>query len=323
MKRFLAWTFVISGIWSGATLTAFGTPVSLGGAADYAIFGVGGLSAANKSDFEVYQSDTVVNGNVGMGPFSLLTHNIDATINGRFDYDTTASLNGKAIVVPPSGGVHQINLSTVAADARNASMVAAALVPTQTFATLTEDQVIVGNGGLNVIRVTGDVTLKKTLSLQGGASDSFVFQFTSTTTDGHDVLELSGMNMILSGGVLADNILWNLFGLGGGIDISAMAPGSQKVYGTFLAPDRDIIGDHAIVDGRLIGGGSGNLLSVHSSSEINQPQQVPDNGRTIFLLGGSLIGLFALNRRFNLIFAPEAAAASQRVFSSDGKNRRC
>lgn len=40
---------------------------------------------------------------------------------------------------------------------------------------------------------------------------------------------------------------------GGGVDIKAMADG-QKLYGKFLAPDRDILSDHGIW--RLINGGN-------------------------------------------------------------------
>ena len=40
---------------------------------------------------------------------------------------------------------------------------------------------------------------------------------------------------------------------GGGVDIEAMADG-QKSYGTFLAPDRDILSDHGIC--RMINGGN-------------------------------------------------------------------
>src|SRR6185503_18369439 len=117
------------------TPSAEALPVSLGAVEDYAIFGVGG-TVSMVSDFEVYQSGTVVNGNVGMGPYSVLTHNLDAHINGRFDYDNTSSLSGQSIVFQPTGGIHQIDLSGAAADARNAAAAAAALVPTQTFATL-------------------------------------------------------------------------------------------------------------------------------------------------------------------------------------------
>src|SRR4051794_9064159 len=67
---------------------ASAVPVSLGTAANYAVVGVGG-SASTQSSFEIYQSDTVINGNVAEGPFTNLTHGIDATVNGRWDYDTT------------------------------------------------------------------------------------------------------------------------------------------------------------------------------------------------------------------------------------------
>jgi len=117
------------------------------------------------SDFEVYQSATVINGNVGMGPYDQLTHNIDATINGRFDYDLTDSNPGSQTGTI-TGGIHQIDLSGAAADARAASADAASRAFTQTYSTLAENQVIVGSGGLNVIQVTGDVTLKKGLTLQ-------------------------------------------------------------------------------------------------------------------------------------------------------------
>ena len=50
-------------------------------------------------------------------------------------------------------------MATAVADARSASTAAAALSFTQSFATLISGQTITGSGGLNVIRVTGDVTL--------------------------------------------------------------------------------------------------------------------------------------------------------------------
>src|SRR4051812_36169704 len=55
---------------------------------NYAVLGIGGASVSVSSNFEIYQSGTVINGNVGEGPFSLVTHGIDATINGRWYFDT-------------------------------------------------------------------------------------------------------------------------------------------------------------------------------------------------------------------------------------------
>jgi hypothetical protein len=291
--RMLTVLYVVVALWLGMAPSVLATPVSLGGAANYAVLGEGG--SVNFSDFEVYQSGTVVNGNIGMGPHSDLTHNIDATIHGNFDYDTTSTLAGKT-TTGVQGSVNQINMSGIVADARTASATAAAFAPNQTFSTLTENQVITGVIGLNVIRITGDVSLKIGLTINGSAGSSFIFQFTSTTTDGHDILNLSGMTMTLTGGVTADNLLWDLNGIGnlGGININA----GSVVYGTFLAPDRDILGDHAILDGRLIGGGSGNQVSVHSSSQITSPgTNVPDASSTAMLMGLA-VGCLALARAY-------------------------
>lgn len=72
-------------------------------------------------------------GNVAEGPYTTLTHGIDATISGRWDYDVT-DIN-PLVAYPgsntPSAGFHQISLSGVAADARAAAAAGAAFTPTQ------------------------------------------------------------------------------------------------------------------------------------------------------------------------------------------------
>ncbi len=246
---------------------ALSTYVNLGQAANYAILGIGG-SSGNVSDFEVYQSGTYVLGNIGMGPYSQLTHGIDATINGNFNWDNnnTSTLNGNS-TAGVMGGVQRINMSSVVVDARAASTTAAGLTPSQTFSTLTENQIINGVSGLNVIRISDPVTLKKGLTINGPSDATFVFQLTTSAT-GH-ILTLSGMTMTLTGGFQPGNLLWDLNGLGGDVVISSGA----VVYGTFLAPDRQMLGDHAIIPtGRLIGGGSGTFLSVHSTSQVIVPE---------------------------------------------------
>ena len=75
---------------------------------------------------------------------------------------------------------------------------------------------------------------------------------------------------------------------------------NELIYGTFLAPDRDIVLDHGNVLGSIIGGGnplSKIGLSIHSGSEVSVPSRVPDNGATISLLGMGLLGLAALRRK--------------------------
>src|SRR5258707_490256 len=262
----------------GAAFAAL--PYSLGAAANYAVLGIGGNSGFH-GQIEVYQSGTVINGNVGAGPYDDWTHGIDATINGAVNYDTTD--------LPPTvtgsitGGVHQVSMASTVNAELTAEANYFALAPTTNFSTLNEDQVIVGNGGLNVIRITGDVTLKKTLTLQGTAANSFVFQLTASDATSAHELTLSGMTMILSGGVTANNVLWDMHGNGGGIVISSGA----DVDGIFLAPDRGVLVDASIVNGEVIGGGGSdandNSMSVHSTSTITN---VPEPGAGVLALLG-------------------------------------
>jgi PEP-CTERM motif len=277
-----------------ATTSALASlPFSLGQGANYAVLGLGGISSAH-GQIEVYQSGTVINGNVGAGPYADWTHGIDATINGRVDYDLTDS--APIVTGTITGGVHPVSMSGAVTDVRNASTSFAGLAPTLTLSTLSEGQTIVGNGGLNVIRITGDVTLKTTLTLQGTANDSFVFQLTAADAVSAHTLTLSGLDMNLTGGLLAQNVLWDMNGLGGGIVISS----GSVVEGIFLAPDRGVLVDASTVTGSVIGGGGyqdahSNLMSVHSTSTINS---VPEPG-TGALLGLSALTLMGLRRKHN------------------------
>src|ERR1051326_3392298 len=184
LGRFTITVLVVVAAWLGLASSAFAYTF---GGIEYAVLGIGG-NVNIESDMSIYQSATVVNGNVGEGPFTLITHGIDATINGKwyFDTNTDASSNparpeatagspcppcsgGTPVSVTGSvtGGFVSQNMAPVVQAAINQAAADSLLAPTQTFSTLSENQVIVGNGGLNVIRITGDVTLKQGLTIQG------------------------------------------------------------------------------------------------------------------------------------------------------------
>lgn len=251
--------------------------INLGAAADYVILGIGSSNANQKSQFQFYQSGSLADGNVGVGPNSTWTHGMDATISGRLDNDPT-SLPLPSITGQILGGINIVDMSSVVQDAINASAFYAGLTPTATYVGLANipGQTIVGNGGLNVIRITGNVAFKTTLTLVGGPNDMFVFQYTSADKD---PLVLSGANIILNG-VSTANVLWNLAGTGGDVTISS----SANVFGTILAPFRDITVDNATVIGSVIGGGNGAFLSIHSSAQILVPEPSTIVGGLLLLL---------------------------------------
>jgi hypothetical protein len=267
MKRYWLLAVIAAGLWAGVPSPANGSYLNLGDATQYTVLGIGG-DVSIQSDMQLYQSDTVINGNVGQGPRMNLTHGIDATVNGYWDYDLTDSNPAASgYTGNVSGGFHQKDMSSAVADARAATAFADGLAATQMFSSLQNGQIIMGTSGLNVIRITGDSTIKTSLTLQGDPSSIFIFQFRSKTAPGKAVLTLSGMTMNLWGGVQPDNIYWVFNGKGGDVKINSMAS-NQTVYGNFLAPDRNVYVDHGNVVGRLIGGGKGSTLSIHSASKI-------------------------------------------------------
>lgn len=280
---------------------------NLGSADGYAVLGIQGDTTTSKYGIEVY-AGSVVNGNVGAGPNEVWTHTMDATIKGLINEDPT--------VTPPtvtgtvSGGIHSTSMTSVPTDALTASSLIAAMAPTKTLSGLNSGDTITGTGGTNVIRITGDVSLNggsTTLNISGSASDIFIFQLTASDATSATTLDLQGVTMHLTGGVTADNILWDLNGAGGGVVISS----SANVDGYFLAPDRSILVDNAIVTGSVIGGGGAdshsNTVSVHSSSQITFPSSSPFVSTVplpsaaqggLLLLGGA--GVLGLVRRRSL-----------------------
>lgn len=258
----------MTGLFLAVAPAGFASVVNLGSAANYAVVGVGG-SVAIESDFEIYQSATVINGNVAEGPYTALTHGIDATVNGRWDYDTTDTLPTLGSGGSVSGGFHQLNLSGVSADAMAASAAAAALPFTASRSTLSDGDVINLNPGLNVIRVLNSVAISgggTKLTINGAANSSVVFQLVSSG-QGVD-LTLSGTTMILNG-IAAGNIVWNLNGFSSQKNDVTLTSGAT-LAGIFLAPQRNVIIDHGNITGEVIGGGE-NIqpgLSIHSGSTI-------------------------------------------------------
>jgi hypothetical protein len=112
-------------------------------------------------------------------------------------------------------------------EAATLSNAVAGFSPTQTFASLPNaNNPIIGNGGLNVINVTGN-SGNPTTVFQGTESDFFVINLFGN---------LSENNPMTLNGVDPAHILWNFVGTGTGNRFTTSGGGVE--YGTFLAANQ-------------------------------------------------------------------------------------
>lgn len=136
-------------------------------------------------------------------------------------------------------------------DALAANTFAAAQPPTQPpLGNVTTGTTIEGNGGQNVINITGDVNLSNLndLVFDGTAEDRFIVNIFGNLT-------LTGDAVVSGGGsVTADHILLNFVGS----NPSSITVGPiDAVSGTILAPERTMELDGSVAGG-ILGGAGGN-----------------------------------------------------------------
>ena len=160
---------------------------------------------------------------LGMGVHAQLSGGNDGGLtSGHVVYhDPTAVISGNLQNPITMTAVANSVSQSVATAAQNVSNYASSLTATQTFGTISGTTTINGNGGLNVIDATN--INNDTLTLNGSANDYFVFNITNAVQ--------TNRPMILTGGVLPGNILFNLTGTGTVFQTS----GGDVSYGTYLA----------------------------------------------------------------------------------------
>jgi choice-of-anchor A domain-containing protein len=217
----------------------------------------------------------------------------DQVVGGSIFLDTISDPSNPATVKlqhqDPSS-VFSRNLTQGVADAFALNLSVAGLAPTQTFGTLeikspnpfTIDST--DPGGMNVISLdTLTLSGAGTLTLNGGASDFFIFNITGTYTQ-------SGKSpVVLTGGITPDHVLWNF--IDGPFGAGANIGGASDAVGVFLAPFRDF----SITDSTL----NGSIITAGDLKITSQALVVPEIPTTSALLIGfaSLAGMLRLRRR--------------------------
>ncbi len=211
----------------------------------------------------------------------------NATVHGNIYTAFSGQYSGAA----PDGAV-LVDFSDVRASVDNAfynASAAAGMTPTRSFAGgITSATTVTGNGGVNVLNVAGNIA--QNLTLSGSSSDIFVVNVSGTLNLG------GGADLLVSGGVTAEHVLYNFTGAKGDISLSS----SNVVYGTLLAPTYSFSKLDGIVYGEVIGAG---VIKITSHGQIYERPFQPDvmapepGGIELFACGLSLIGVAAALRR--------------------------
>jgi len=201
-----------------------------------------------------------VAGNVGVGD-SGLARGQNSNVDGTVFVGTSASTQfGTGFIA--TGGVVTQDLSQVVSDANGASGFYQQLNPTRTFTDVKNSLTLVGNGGINVIRVRNFDYQRDTLTLRGGANDYFVFNIRGD-------FSFRNSTMRLQGGLTADHVLFNITTTGATVDIRNAR---SAIFGTILAPRGNVsYQDAANFQGAIMA----RNVSMFSRADLNNGTPLP------------------------------------------------
>jgi hypothetical protein len=316
MKSILTLTGIILVCLASPTFVHAAT-VSIGSAINYGVLGLQGNA-------NIYDSNAVVNGNVGISQGGTITNGRGATITGSVYEYSNLQLNGYCtpgncphqnfgtIDGTPAVEVSPTTLSTNDSDVASALSEIAALTPTETISgNVTSGTTITGDGGLNVIDLNGSVNLNNSnLTLTGTSSDYFVVEITGG-------LDLSGSaGLLLGGGVTANHVIYDFTDTGSANTCGTNLIGSSRVnyqictstnsmiYGTLIAPQLSFLMEGSVT-GEVIGGQeiylqSGDPITQDSFTSFEQPSDTPEPS-TVLLLGTGLAAFAGMMRKRRLL----------------------
>ena len=193
-------------------------PGDLGEASGAAVLGLPG------SKVKLADSGSTIVGNVVLGPFADQDFS-EGLIDGVLAVDAAADDNHDNDVVITGGTVAAV-ASLAVADAVDASYAMARLAAAQQFGEIKDDATIGGGPGLNVVEVEKiELDRNETLTLSGDTSATFVINVTDRLT------LKEGSAIVLSGGLLPENVLVNVLG-----SRDATVESGSAAHGTILAP---------------------------------------------------------------------------------------
>lgn len=262
-------------------------PISLGvaGPGNWAVLETANRASSANVSIANASNAGFITGNVGINGKGNLSDS-GTPITGDVYADPAAAINSN---VGPnvSGSIFQSAaadtlLNQAASDAAAASAAASALFASS-IANITSGQTLNGGGVFNLAKIALN---NATLTLSGSASDYYVFNIS-------DSLTLSHSSILLSGGLTADNVLFNITRNGGtGLGMSGGLSTESVLYGIVLANKSQVSVTPGLVVGEII---SGDNVSIASGAQV-EGITVPDAGGSFALLSLGM-GLLVAARR--------------------------
>jgi hypothetical protein len=261
---------------------------SLGDAVNYAAMyeGNGGHNFQINSGVNAGNSYSIV-GNIGVGnvlggSLAALQFNSPATINGNINFagtNTSKFQNSGGIYTGSLNfGVAQVNTdltylnnlsATLGAETGTTISINGTTNINATSGHLVngDDVFTINNGGLSL----GN---GQTLTINGTASQSVVLNFDY----GNNNIAFGG-NILLTGGITANQVLFNIIG-GNGATLSGggqygTAADYELQYGTFLDPDGKIVINAVNLYGHVYGGDSQDMQITSGADIIAVPEPAP------------------------------------------------
>jgi len=123
-----------------------------------------------------------------------------------------------------------------------------------------------GNGGLNVICINNINLSSATITIQGGPSDTFIFNVTGPGVGSPGAHILNNVKTTLVG-VNPSQILFNVTASGTTVDASKL---TTRLVGTWLVPNGSFLLDKPVLNGSIC---AGCTVRIHSSAQLICPDQ--------------------------------------------------
>jgi choice-of-anchor A domain-containing protein len=274
--------------------------IPLGDASNYAVLyeGTGG--------HQLSISNVTINGNIGVGGTGTVSFSGPGTINGSLSFSAAntgqySNSNGSN-VGPTSVNYGTTNVTTALTAVNNLSTAYSGgtnLAFTNAGETVNENTgmlTTVNGVATRVFNVTAySANNSSVLTINGdGSGDPVVFNFAVGTGGyGNSNVNLGGSVVLAGTGLTsADQVLFNFQSTGKNISLTN---NGETFVGTILAPNDAISQDNSTLNGRILGGDSGNMQIV-SGAKINAPAAVPVPA-AILLFASGLVGLAAIRKR--------------------------